>query len=580
MEYLIFALTILAFIVLIMFKGFLDDRKKKADFIVWLRNNYGTLPRREEIKAEEFERISCYFRRHETEGYYVDDITWNDLNMDSIFKKMNYSYSAAGEEYLYYLLRTPVQDTDKIERLEKHIRFFMEHEEERIKFQVFFAKLGRTGKHSIYDYLNYLDLLGERSNKRHYWGDLGIVLSLLVMFFSVPAGVVLLVLFICRNIIVYFKIKNEIEPYITSFGYILRLLRSVEDIVRLPSEGFEEEMEELKACRKKMSRFKSGSYIIMSSARMNASGNPIEVLLDYVRMTFHLDLIKFNNMLAEVRKNIDAIDRMLTISGYMESAIAVGAYRASLGGAYCLPELNDYEGLHIENMYHPLIDNPVKNSISTKRGILLTGSNASGKSTFLKTVSLNAILAQTIHTCLADSYSGSPYRIMSSMALRDDLSGGDSYYIVEIKSLKRILNQAGSADGCQSQGSLDSARCIRENKVLCFVDEVLRGTNTVERIAASTQILKSLAKGNVICFAATHDVELTHLLESDYDNYHFEEEIQGDDVVFNYRLMDGRATTRNAIKLLRVMGYDEDIIRSAENLAEEFITKGVWKAHD
>ena len=111
------------------------------------------------------------------------------------------------------------------------------------------------------------------------------------------------------------------------------------------------------------------------------------------------------------------------------------------------------------------------------------------------------------------------------------------------------------------------------------MDEVLRGTNTVERIAASAQILKSLARENVICFAATHDIELTHLLENDYSNYHFEEEIKGDDIEFNYRLMDGRATTRNAIKLLRVMGYDEEIIQNAENLAEEFIVKGVWKAH-
>ncbi|NLL75751.1 MAG: hypothetical protein GX235_00655 [Clostridiales bacterium] len=559
MEYIVFALTIFAFIVLIMFKGFLDEKKKKADFVVWLRNNYGALPKRAEDKPEEFERISHYFKKHEADGFYIDDITWNDLNMDSIFKQMNYAYSAAGEEYLYYLLRTPIQDTDKIERLEKHISFFMENEEARIKYQLFFAELGRTGKNSIYDYLNYLNLLGNRDNKKHYIGDLAILVSIIIMFFSVPLGVILLVLSICRNIISYFKVKNEIEPYITSFGYILRLLRSVENIVKLPAEGFAEEMEELRDCRKKMSKFKSGSYIIMSPARMSAASNPLEVLLDYIRMTFHLDLIKFNDMLAEVRKNIDVIDRMLTLIGYIETTIAIGAYRISRD-VYCLPELNHYEGLQIDNMYHPLIENPVKNSISANQGILLTGSNASGKSTFLKTVALNAILAQTIHTCLADRYAASPYRIMSSMALRDDLSGGDSYYIVEIKSLKRILNNV-------IEGG---------NKVLCFVDEVLRGTNTVERIAASTQILKSLANTNVICFAATHDIELTHLLQSDYDNYHFEEEIKGDDVVFNYRLMIGRATTRNAIKLLRVMGYEEQIIHKAEELAESFMKNGVW----
>ena len=86
-----------------------------------------------------------------------------------------------------------------------------------------------------------------------------------------------------------------------------------------------------------------------------------------------------------------------------------------------------------------------------------------------------------------------------------------------------------------------------EGKVLCFVDEVLRGTNTVERIAASTQILKSLCHPGVLCFAATHDIELTELLQKDFDNYHFEEDIRDGDIFFNYRIKEGRATTRNAI---------------------------------
>ena len=89
------------------------------------------------------------------------------------------------------------------------------------------------------------------------------------------------------------------------------------------------------------------------------------------------------------------------------------------------------------------------------------------------------------------------------MALKDDLLGRESYYLAEIRSLKRILDETGE-----------------EYPVLCFVDEVLRGTNTVERIAASAQILESLSGRNVICFAATHDIELTYILEDDYENYH------------------------------------------------------------
>lgn len=85
------------------------------------------------------------------------------------------------------------------------------------------------------------------------------------------------------------------------------------------------------------------------------------------------------------------------------------------------------------------------------------------------------------------------------MALRDDLNAQNSYYIVEIKSLKRILDAVDKDD---------------KRPVLCFVDEVLRGTNTVERIAASSEILKSLRYKNVLVFAATHDIELTYLLEN------------------------------------------------------------------
>ena len=134
------------------------------------------------------------------------------------------------------------------------------------------------------------------------------------------------------------------------------------------------------------------------------------------------------------------------------------------------------------------------------------------------------------------------------MALRDDLNAQNSYYIVEIKSLKRILDAVDKDD---------------KRPVLCFVDEVLRGTNTVERIAASSEILKSLRYKNVLVFAATHDIELTYLLEKYYDNYHFQEEVT--------------AVTRNAIKLLGVIGYNKNIIDAAESQAGYFIRSGSWK---
>lgn len=77
--------------------------------------------------------------------------------------------------------------------------------------------------------------------------------------------------------------------------------------------------------------------------------------------------------------------------------------------------------------------------------------------------------------------------------------------------------------------------------------------------------------------AATHDIELSYVLEKEYDNYHFEEEIQENDVVFDYKLRTGRTMTRNAIRLLAMIGYDPKIIEAAQESAKHFEETGVWK---
>jgi DNA mismatch repair ATPase MutS len=174
-------------------------------------------------------------------------------------------------------------------------------------------------------------------------------------------------------------------------------------------------------------------------------------------------------------------------------------------------------------------------------------------------MAINAILSQTIFTSISRKYRASYFIVFSSMALRDNIFSNESYYIVEIKSLKRILDHINP-----------------EIPILCFIDEVLRGTNTLERIAASSRILASLAQKNALVFAATHDIELTHILEEHYRNYHFQERIADNQILFDYQLHSGRAVSKNAIKLLGVLGYSRKIIDEAEQAAEEFMRVGEW----
>ena len=563
MEYLIFSGALAIFVVFIFLLEGNRERQEKAEFIRYLKKDYHKLAEKE-YKIERFVRIPSFFERHPMEGQ-IDDITWNDLGMDDLFKRMNYTLSASGEEYLYYTLRTLKEDEEELSHFDEVVEFFGEHMEERVKIQLLAKKLGHTGKYSLYDYLDNLDTLGERSNQKSLLLNalfiplIGILFLPLKDGLNFSVGILGIVLLVIHNILTYFKEKGEIDPYITSFAYVLRLLDVCEKISKVSVTPCSKEWEVLKKAGKSMQVMKRNSYWVMSPSRNNSSGNILEVFMDYVRMVFHVDLIKFNNMLKVLRTHVEDVDSMVCVVGYLETAISVWAYRDSLTNGWCKPYFTGENFLEIQDAYHPLLEHPVKNSIRTERGVLLTGSNASGKSTFLKTVALNAILGQTIYTCTATSYCGEKYRIFSSMSLRDDIDSGESYYIVEIKALKRIMDSVGL-----------------NQKILCFVDEVLRGTNTVERIAASSRILKSLSGAGVLCFAATHDIELTDLLQETYDNYHFEEDVRDGDVFFNYCLMSGKATTRNAIKLLELIGYDEKIIREASEMAERFMATGKW----
>lgn len=563
MEYLVFGLAIAAFVLVLFVTEAVRARKEEKEFVADLYHHYDRLNQKK-YTLDRFGKMGSYFRKHEEEGQ-LDDITWNDLGMDELFKRMNYCLSASGEEYLYHTLRTPKQEAGELDHLEEVIGFFGEHPDIRVHVQYAINKLGYMGKFSLYDYLDNLDVLGERSSRKNIFMDLLFLPFIGMLWVNFSLGILGIVVLVVVNIISYFKEKGEIDPYISSFSYIMRLMRTCGELEKASVPPCAREWEELRRAGGRLQGMRRNSFWVMSPLRGNASGDILAIFFDYIRMVFHVDLIKFNSMLRLLRGHIGDVDNLIGVVGYVETAISIWEFRKSLeagegGTGWCVPEFTSRAQIEIREGYHPLLTAPVKNSIHADRGVLLTGSNASGKSTFLKMTALNAILAQTIHTCAAEGYRGSFFRIYSSMALRDDMVSGESYYIVEIKALKRILDAAA-----------------RGGPVLCFVDEVLRGTNTVERIAASTQILKSLSGFGILCFAATHDIELTELLKGLFGNYHFEEDVREGDVCFNYKLKSGKAATRNAIKLLGLMGYDHSIIQKASAQAEHFTETGVWE---
>ena len=551
--YIIACVLIFLFILFQQIKSSRDAREKLKRTI---KESWGTRPTKE-YSFEEFENIQTYYRQTSDNTFSIDDITWNDLDMDTIFMLINNTNSSIGQEYLYNLLRKPCFDESELQKRNKLIVFFQKHTDHTFSLKESFAKLGYAKKISFFEYVARLHELKDANPLVHYLAIVFLVISIITTIFNPPVGIIMLIATFMYNIITYYRKKAEVENFFVCVKYIVAMVLLSENIIKLDIPELSEYNKKLQNLASEMKSVCRGSSLIEGS---NLSGSLGDVFLDYVRMITHIDLIKFHNILNFVKKNIDVVTELYQTLGFLEAMTAIASFRA-LYPDHCIPIFlaSDKNQYTFENLYHPMIDEPVKNSITENGCVLLTGSNASGKSTFLKTVAINAILAQTIDTCTADIVKIPMVHVYSSMALRDDLTSQESYFIVEIKSLKRILDHVNAGE-----------------KVLCFIDEVLRGTNTVERIAASSQILKELSTRHAICFAATHDVELTHILEKYYHNYHFQEQVTNQEVVFDYQLRTGKATSRNAIRLLAMMGYNTSVVTQAEAAANEFLQKGSW----
>lgn len=556
---LVAAGLVLQFIIWIIY----EERKRKRILLKKIRRTYGK-PSERRYELGDIEKISHYFRRRCGDAFVIDDITWNDLDMDHVYRMVNQTISSPGEDVLYAMMRMPLFTQEEIDQRNRLIDFFSTHTKEREKMQLLLSRVGKTRLGSLSDTVLALNDSPKVSIGIHaamlvvILGCLGIVLPL-----NPFLGFFLVMILCIANIVIYYAGRDRklVEAYLDCFSHLLGMLSAADEMETVKWPEIEKQMNGIRQGKAAFAGLRRKAVFLTGNG--SEGGGILQSILDYLRMVTHVDILVYNRLLREVQGKNAQIMELLDNIGELDAAISIASFREMLA-LQCRPEFLPYDGqgitLEAEDLYHPLLEQAVANSIKVWGGTLVTGSNASGKSTFLKNVAMNSILAQTICTCTCAAYRAPFLKVMTSMALRDDLSGGESYFIVEIKSLKRILDESE-----------------KEEPLLCIIDEVLRGTNTIERIAASSRILKELSRKWVLPFAATHDIELSYILEGIYENYHFEEEVKENEVVFSYILRQGRATSRNAIQLLHMLGYEEELVKSARKAAEDFEKKGVWE---
>jgi len=216
--------------------------------------------------------------------------------------------------------------------------------------------------------------------------------------------------------------------------------------------------------------------------------------------------------------------------------------------AWCFPLLKeDHFYIEGKEVGHPLIkastcvDNPIK--IEHKGEVMLvTGSNMAGKSTYLRSIGVNTILAMAGAPVCAAYFCLSPVQIISSMRIADNLEESTSTFYAELKKLKTIIDMVNNNE-----------------KVFILLDEILRGTNSLDRHTGSAALIKQLIKHNAACIIATHDVELAKLKEEypvNILNYHFDVQVNNEELYFDYKLKEGICTSLNASILMKKIGIE------------------------
>jgi DNA mismatch repair ATPase MutS len=215
---------------------------------------------------------------------------------------------------------------------------------------------------------------------------------------------------------------------------------------------------------------------------------------------------------------------------------------------WCFPTLNNHHfSINGQEVGHPLI-NPnkrVNNFINIKTAgevMLVTGSNMAGKSTYLRGIGINTILTMAGAPVCASSFDISPVQLISSMRIADNLEESTSTFYAELKKLKTVIEKINTGE-----------------KVFILLDEILRGTNSLDRHTGSEALIRQLIKQKAAAILATHDVALA-ALENEYPdnilNYHFDAQVSGEELYFDYKLKDGVCTNMNASLLMKKIGLE------------------------
>ncbi len=503
------------------------------------------------INQDELLRNKGNLKSFDTGASYLETIHPYTTDVDifgphSIFQLLNRTSTFGAKEKLAKWLRGPAEKSVIHERQEAAKEL-----QPMLKWRQDFQAHGMHFSHEenkITPLLTWLsqDKLGKRKNT--YRTLLFILpaltlvaLTMLVLGYSylLLVGVILVNVFVLKDIFGLVKETTEFTAKgsvaLQAYGF---LIKKVEDatfksplLIRL-KDNFNHD------------HFKASTEINKLEKILFSLESRANVFYWLLNALLLLDAYWLLKAAAWRRKNKQYAENWFETIHHFEVLNSIAGF-AYLHPDFCWPEISD-EAYTFESLAlgHPLLKASERISNDFKMDgkgklILVTGSNMSGKSTFLRTVGTNLVLALTGAPVCATKFKSSVNQLFTSMRTQDNLEESVSSFYAELKRLRQLLDMIG-------QGT----------PILFMLDEILKGTNSHDRHNGAASLIKQLSEMDCYGFVSTHDLELGNLTKSlsNLDNYSFNSQIIDDEIIFDYKLHHGICKSFNASKLMEKMG--------------------------
>ena len=515
--YIIGALTII-FIVIIVFHSKVSHQLKF----------YQTL---EDLIKEFNDKKELNFKDQKLPGE-INNLA-KDLDLDKLYSLINYGYTYKGKKLLFDHLSNPSFSDEEIKQRQEAIKeMYNDHNFFKNKF-IAFSRMKKQKK------INY-DFESFDFNRTNKYKLLYLILSIigLTVFVLVCCQLLPWYVLLIMTLINYYANtldKNNLKEYKNALDSLSLTFETYNDISKVISE----EKFHSKYLIEIKNDLLSGQESFKKLMFINSLGaflkNPLTEFI--FNGLFSLEGNVYTLFLWWGQKYKDNLFKSIDAIAKEEEIISFTTINEI--SDCCEVKFSDELEVSFKDARHPLIKNCIDNNVDFKHSsTIVTGSNMSGKTTYLRSIGINIVLGLNGSYVIAKEATLSNLKLFTSMRVNDDVNNGISTFYAEIKRIKEMIDYSKE-----------------DKKMVCLIDEIFKGTNSIDRIKGATEGIKKLTTDHSIIIVSTHDFELCGI--NGINNFHFQEYYEDDKIHFSYKLMDGKCKTSNAQFLMKLAGIIE-----------------------